>query len=192
MDSKAKEKDMMKTYRSSGAEERLNLMIDNYNNFPKIIRKMEVKTKYRIKCEKEYARSHSRGELGVRVQNSNISDPTFEEASTNVMIEKSFETGEAEGGILNGIENAERYEADIRIINIMRMDFELLSEIVEDLDDDEGCWMKEFLTKQKMLKEIACERGMSYDTLKRRVYKLRCDIREEIIECLEMNCRGGM
>ena len=30
------------------------------------------------------------------------------------MIEKSFETGEAEGGILNGIENAERYEADIR------------------------------------------------------------------------------
>ena len=31
-----------------------------------------------------------------------------------VMIEKSFETGEAEGGILNGIENAERYEADIR------------------------------------------------------------------------------
>ena len=31
-----------------------------------------------------------------------------------VMIEKSFETGEAEDGILNGIENAERYEADIR------------------------------------------------------------------------------
>ena len=108
------------------------------------------------------------------------------------MIDKSFETGKAEGGILIGIEDAERYEADIRIIKIMRMDFELLTEIIEDLDDGDGCWMKEFLTKQKMLKEIACERGMSYDTLKRRVYKLRCDIREEIIECLEMNCRGGM
>ena len=58
MDSKAIEKDMMKTYRSSGAEKWLNLMIDNYSNFPKIIRKMEVKTKYRIKCEKEYERSH--------------------------------------------------------------------------------------------------------------------------------------
>ena len=23
-------------------------------------------------------------------------------------------------------------------------------------------------------------------------YELRCNIREEIIECLEMNCRGGM
>lgn len=192
MDIKAKEKDFLKTYRSSGAEERLNLMIDNYSNFPKIIRKMEVKTRYRIKCEREYVRSHSRGELGVRVQGGGPGDPTFEEASTNILIDKSLETGEAEGGILSGIENAEQYEADIRIISIMRMDFELLTEIVEDLDNDEGCWMKEFLTKQKMLKEIASERGVSYETLKRRAYELRCNIREEIIECLEMNCRGGM
>lgn len=159
MDSKAKEKDFLTTYRSSGAEERLNLMINNYSTFPKIIRKMEVKTRYRIKSEKEYARSRFRGELGVRVQTSRISDPTFDEAATNIMIDEALRTGEAEGGILNGIENAEQYEADIRIISIMRMDFELLAEIVEDLDDDDSCWMKEFLTKQKMLKEIAMSVG---------------------------------
>lgn len=191
MDIKVKEKDFLTEYRGSDAEGRLNLMIDNYSSFPKIIRKMEVKTKYRIKCEKEYARSRARGELGVRVQTSNLSDPTFDEAATNIMIDKALETGEAEGGILKGIENAAQYEADIRIISIMRMDFELLSEIVEDLDD-EFCWMKDFLTKQKMLKEIASERGVSYDTIKRKAYELRGDIREEIIECLEMNCRGGM
>ena len=189
MDIKAKDKDFL--YRCSNAEGRLNLMMNNYSNFPRIIRKMEVKTKYRIRCEKEYAKSRSSGELGVRVQTSGRSDPTFEEASTNIMIDKALETGEAEGGILNGIENAEQYEADIKIISIMRMDFELLSEIVEDLRDDDGCWMKEFLTKQKMLKEIAEERHISYATLRRRVYELKCDIREEILECLEMNCRGG-
>ena len=191
MDIKVKEKDFLTEYRGSDAEGRLNLMIDNYSSFPKIIRKMEVKTKYRIKCEKEYARSRARGELGVRVQTSNLSDPTFDEAATNIMIDKALETGEAEGGILKGIENVAQYEADIRIISIMRMDFELLSEIVEDLND-EFCWMKDFLTKQKMLKEIASERGVSYDTIKRKAYELRGDIREEIIECLEMNCRGGM
>ena len=192
MDIKAKEKDYLTAYRSLNAEGRLNLMINNYSTFPKIIRKMEVKTRYRIKSEKEYMRSHSRGELGVRVQSSKLSDPTFEEASTNIMLDKAMETGEAEGGLLNGIENAERYEADIRIISIMRMDYELLSEIVEDLDEDESCWMKDFLTKRKLLKEIASERGLSYETIKRRAYELRNDIREEIIECLEMNCRGGM
>ena len=192
MDIKVKEKDFLTEYRGSDAEGRLNLMIDNYSSFPKIIRKMEVKTKYRIKCEKEYLRSRSRGELGVRVQTSNLSDPTFDEAATNIMIDKALETGESEGGLLKGIENAAQYEANIRIISIMRMDYELLSEIIEDLDDDESTWMKDFLTKHKMLKEIANERGVSYDTIKRRAYELRCDIREEIIECLEMNCRGGM
>ena len=192
MDIKAKEKDYLTAYRSLNAEGRLNLMINNYSTFPKIIRKMEVKTRYRIKSEKEYMRSHLRGELGVRVQSSRLSDPTFEEASTNIMLDKAMETGEAEGGLLNGIENAERYEADIRIISIMRMDYELLSEIVEDLDEDESCWMKDFLTKRKLLKESASERGLSYETIKRRAYELRNDIREEIIECLEMNCRGGM
>ena len=192
MDIKAKEKDYLTAYRSLNAEGRLDLMINNYSTFPKIIRKMEVKTRYRIKSEKEYMRSHLRGELGVRVQSSKLSDPTFEEASTNIMLDKAMETGEAEGGLLNGIENAERYEADIRIISIMRMDYELLSEIVEDLDEDESCWMKDFLTKRKLLKEIASERGLSYETIKRRAYELRNDIREEIIECLEMNCRGGM
>jgi hypothetical protein len=57
---------------------------------------------------------------------------------------------------------------------------------------NESCWMKDFLTKRKLLKEIASERGLSYETIKRRAYELRNDIREEIIECLEMNCRGGM
>jgi len=78
------------------------------------------------------------------------------------MIDEALKTGEAKGGILNGIENAEQYEADIRIISIMRMDFELLAEIVENMDDDDSCWMKEFLTKQKMLKEIAKEAGAVY------------------------------
>lgn len=70
------------------------------------------------------------------------------------MIDKALETGEAEGGILNGIENAEQYESDIRIISIMRMDFELLTEIVEDLDGDEGCWMKELINIVARIKKL--------------------------------------
>lgn len=36
--------------------------------------------------EREFVRSHSRGELGVRVQTSNLSDTTADEAITNVTI----------------------------------------------------------------------------------------------------------
>lgn len=192
MDIKVKNKDLMQEYRISDAEGRFNIMMDNYCIFPKIIRKMEKKTQYRIKCEKEYARSKHRGELGVRVQTSNLSDPTFEEAATNIMIEEALKTGEAEGGILNGIENAAEYEADIRTISIMRMDFELLSEIVEDMDTDDNNWLKDYLEGKKLLKEIATEQERTYDAMKKRVMKMKVLIRDEILECLEMNCEGGM
>lgn len=81
------ETDILRSYRSNDAEGRLAIMLNNYAVFPKIICKAEKKIQYKIKSEKEYLRSHARGELGVRVQTSGTSDPTFNEASTNIMIE---------------------------------------------------------------------------------------------------------
>ena len=162
MDTKAKDKDFMQAYRSSDAEGRLKIMMDNYCVFPKLIRKMEKKMQYRIKYEKDYLRSSYRGELGVRVQTSKMSDPTFEEAATNIMIETALKIGKDEDGLLNGIENAAEYEADMKILSVMRMDYELLEEIIEDLADDDSKWLKEYLSGEKLLKEIAAELGKSY------------------------------
>ena len=80
----------------------------------------------------------------------------------------------------------------IRMISIMRMDFELLSEIVEDMDTDDNNWLKDYLEGKKLLKEIATEQERTYDAMKKRVMKMKVLIRDEILECLEMNCEGGM
>lgn len=78
------ETDILRSYRSNDAEGRLAIMLNNYAVFPKIIRKAEKKIQYKIKSEKEYLRSHARCELGVRVQTSGTSDPTFNEACLTV------------------------------------------------------------------------------------------------------------
>jgi len=107
------ETDILRSYRSNDAEGRLSIMLNNYAVFPKIIRKAEKKIQYKIKSEKEYLRSHARGELGVRVQTSGTSAPTFNEASTNIMIEDAFKTGKVDKGLLNGIKDASLYEKEI-------------------------------------------------------------------------------
>lgn len=187
-EAKAKDKDFIMTYRQAKAEERLAIMLDNYCTFPKMIRKMEKKISYKIKSEREYMKSHSRGELGVRVQTSGTSDPTASEAIDNVMLEEAFKTGDVDGSILRGFDNAAEYEADIRILSIMRMDFELLVEIIDDLYEEDSEWMKSYLGKEKLLKEIAVDKGRTYDAMKKRVAKIKEEIREEILECLAMNC----
>ena len=185
----ANDKDLLSSYRMADPRGRLEIVFDNYHIFPKVIRKMEKKTKYKIKAEREYMRSHSRGELGVRVQTSNLSDVTADEAIANVTIEEAFVTGALDTGILQGIENASEYEADIRIISIMKDDFELVEECVEDMDDVDSRLMKGFLVQRKYIKELACDFNLSYDTVKRRIRTLKDCIRDDVIDCMEMNCR---
>ncbi len=185
------EKDILKEYRDADAEGRLDIMLGNYCTFPKLIRKLERKTHYKIKCEKEHLKSRARAELGVRIQNSKISKPTEEEAELNRMIEEAFETGEIDGSVLKGISNAAEYEADILTISIMRMDFELLEDFIEALEDEDVECLRAFLRKQKFIKELAADRGKTYEAMKKRMDRLRESIRDEIIDCLEMNCRGG-
>ena len=184
-----KAKDIITVYRMADCEERLEIVFDNFSNFPKMLRKMQKITQYKIKAEKEYIRSHAKGELGVRVQTSGLSDTTANEAIANVMLEEAFTSGEVTDGLLSGIENAEQYAADIRIISIMKDDYEIVAECVEDLEDEDSRLMKQYLTEKKFYKELACEFNTSYDTVKRRIRAIKDDIRNDIIECIEMNCR---
>ena len=170
-------------------EGRLVIRFAKYHVFPKEMRKMETKTKYKIKAEKENVRRHNRGELGVRVQTSNLSDVTADEAIDNVMLEEALKTGDITTGLLNGIDNAAEYEADIRIISIMKDDYELVEECIEDMQDQDCLLMKGYFHERKIYKEMACEFNMSYDSVKRRIRFLKEYIKEDIIDCLEMNCR---
>ena len=191
MAAKAKDTDLMKTYRTADSEERFSIMMENYAVLPNVINKAQKKTEYKIKAEREYLRSHSRGELGVRVQTSKKSDTTAEEAIANVTLEEAFATGEVDKGLLKGIEEASVYETEIKLISTMRMDFELLEDIIESYEDDDQRIIRKRLAERKAYRVIAEEEDCSYDTIKRKLTAIRNEIREEIVECLELNNREG-
>lgn len=192
MEAKAIETDILLRYSQASAVERVEIMLDNFHYFPKMVHRQEKKTEYKIKSEREYLRSHNRADLGVRVQSSKISDTTAEEAIANVMLEEAFKTGDVSDGQLKGIENAEEYERQIRIISIMKMDYDLLSDLVGDLDDLDNQILSLFLVKKMYIKEIAAETGKSYDYTKRRIKTLKEELTLEVAECIQMNCGEGM
>ena len=190
MNPKLTDMEILSAYRKADPSGRLRIMMDNYSIFSKVIRKVEKKTLYMIRMEQESRRNNSFEELGVRVKTSFISDPTFKEAVADLTIEEALRSGKIDKGMLNGIEDAKRYEEDIRTISVMNMDFELLTEIIEGLEDDDSKIMKERLIEHMTVKDIAASEGRSYETIKKRLEIIRLQIKEEIIECLEMSCRG--
>lgn len=180
----------LRRYSEADPEGRLKIMMGNYAVLPKMIRRVEKKVFYKITVEREYMKSHHRGELGVRVQTSGISDITADEAVDHVILEEAIRTGKYDRKLICDLENADEYEAAIKTINIMRLDYELLTEIIEDLKEKDSRVIKQYLVEGKLFKEIADSEGRTYDAIKKRIEKIRAEIRNQILDCLEMSCRG--
>lgn len=49
MAAKAKDTDLMKTYRTADSEERFSIMMENYAVFPKVIKKAQKKQNIRLR-----------------------------------------------------------------------------------------------------------------------------------------------
>lgn len=185
---KTKGNDFMQLYRSADADGRLKLLMENYYILPKIIRWIETKIRFKIRAEKEYMHSRNRVEAGVRVTDLGLSNPTEEEALLNIVIDEAITTGEIDKGLLKGCEDTGEYIADIHLLQVIRMDYELLTEKIESLEDKECEWVKAYLLKEKQLKEISFDQKRSYAALRKKYFKIREGIRKELIECLELNC----
>ena len=100
-------------------------------------------------------------------------------ACTIYILAPAFKTGEVDKGLLKGIIDASVYEEDIRLVSVMRMDFELLEEIIEELDESDSKIMKQYLLEGRLFKEIADDEGRTYEAIKKRMERIRAEIREE-------------
>ncbi len=140
--SKNEKKSFIVIYKEADPEARFKIMMNNYAVFPKEIRKAEKKLQFKIKAEQEWIRGHAMEELGVRVQTSSKGDRTANEAISNVMMEEAFETGVLDKSVFKGIVNTDEFEEEFQLIRIMKMDYELLEELVNGMPNRDARIMK--------------------------------------------------
>ena len=75
------EANIVEQYADADTSGRIDILIKYYPNFLRLVEGYEQSLSYIIKQEKEYKHRAARGDLGVRVQTSEISDPTAREAT---------------------------------------------------------------------------------------------------------------
>ena len=80
------EANIVEQYADADTSGRIDILIKYYPNFLRLMEGYEQSLSYIIKLVKEYRHRAARGELGVWVQTSEISDPTAREAIDNIMI----------------------------------------------------------------------------------------------------------
>ena len=108
------EANIVEQYADSDVGKRIAILIRYYPNFIRLVEGFEQSLSFIIKQEKEMKRRAAIGELGVRVQNSHISDPTAREAIDNIMIMEAIKKGELGSMILE-------LDEDIRALHEMEV-----------------------------------------------------------------------
>lgn len=188
---KIRETDLLSSYKKATPEKRVSIMFEYYLDFPSMLHKIEMKTEYMIKTEQENLRSRSRAELDIRVQTSVIGNPTANEAMNNVTLEEAFKSGKIDRSLLKGMEKASEYAEAIRMLKTMKMDYQLLVDMLHEYRDEDFEIIQKHLVEGKSYNAIAEEKDCSIDKIKRRFARIREEITEEMLECIQMNCRGG-
>ena len=97
------EANIVEKYADADTSERIDILIKYYPNFLRLVEGYEQSLSFIIKQEKEYKHRASRGDLGVWVQTSGISDPIAREAIDNIMIMDYSDFGD---GKINGLFDA--------------------------------------------------------------------------------------
>ena len=71
----------------------------------------------------------------------------------------------------------------------MKMDFELLEDILSGFGREDSIIIKKHLSEGKSYRVIAEEEECSMDSIRRKFTRIKGEISDEILECIRLNCK---
>ena len=131
------EANIVKQYEEANVSGRIEILIKYYPNFIRLVEGYEQSLSFIIKEEKAYKHRQAKGELGVRVQTSGMSDPTAREAIDNIMIMDAIRAGDLSSIIRDLDEEVSKlHEAEVATLQNMKEDHSVLQSTFYYLDPD--------------------------------------------------------
>lgn len=158
-------------YNIADSEGKVRLMLDNYTTFMHMVNAYEFGLINKIREERVTNRRIARGELGVRVQTSNLSDPTSSEGDERDEISNAVKAGDYITA-LRGADEFEEHKAEITSLKNMREDYALVCSQFGTAGKD-GKLFERYLSHEFDLLTIADTEGVSLDAIKQRFRRVR-------------------
>lgn len=166
---------LVKEYYCASVTRRIELILKYYPRIDGIIRIYESGLFSEIKDEREARIREMCSDPGVRIQSSNIGNPTQTEAELNQEIATAIRCGDYRTA-LRDTENYERHKMGILTLKNMRDDYKVVTDIVKCFGRDDDGLYESYLMKKKDLFSIAEEQGVGIDAIKKRFSKSKKEV----------------
>ena len=173
---------VLEKYLGLTPEKRVDFICKNYSSFLKTIDSYTQGLVYMIEEELDYNRREARGDLGVRVSGGyGHSDSTANKAIQNVSLREAIINCDFTDGILDDTDNEEEIVRAASVLRKMRRDYDLFNSQLQLLSDEDYFAFRLFLSGERSLMEVADEWNIQYETAKKRVYRIRKQIKENVM-----------
>lgn len=171
-------------YIRATVEKRVEVILDNYATFNRILDGYEKSLSIVIRNERDFNRKKQLGDSGIRVQTSNISDITAQTAIENVEIQEAIHDGDWRTAT-KGSDNIFEHRLEIETIGQMRDDYDIVTGQLSALLKEEYDFYLPYINREKNCFEIAEEQGLSPEAVRMRLYRYRLIVKESALPFME-------
>ncbi|WP_022765362.1 hypothetical protein [Butyrivibrio sp. XPD2006] len=171
-------------YKMANDEKRVRIILDNYPGFMTFVNAYEFGLVDTIKAERLYNRRAAIGDTGVRVQTSNIGNPTSSEGDEDKLVREAVRAGD----YITALRGADRYEKhkwEILTLKDMRETYALVDKQIGTLEDEKELFRR-YLRHEFNLATIAGSEGVTVEAMKKRFKNARNDVIDNTLFWLEM------
>lgn len=170
-------------YGNARADQRADIILDHFKDFPSIIERQRKILVYQIRNEHQYVKQRKRnGQVKVPMQ-GRISDPTSKEAVEQVYMETLVCEGEDIWEVLQGLETEEKYS--------LHRQFQILSKMQEEYTIIEAQLMLMNSNQKRIFwlytecghnfQVVSDKEGIRYDSARRRIWEIRKWIKARVV-----------
>ena len=177
-------KNIVELYSTSSTSKRVDIILNNFAGFERILSGYEKSLSATIKREREFNRRQRLGDIGIRVQTSGISDPTCNEVVNRLEIQEAIHRGDWRNA-LKDADDFFKHCNEIQTIELMRNDYDIVSGQLDSLNDDDYRLYVKYLNTNMTYIELADDFGLTHDAVRTRLYRSRATVKANSIFFME-------
>ncbi len=170
-------KSIVDDYVVADDEARVDIILDNYAGFNRKLDGYVKSLCASIQNERLVNHRKELGDLGVRVQTSNISNPTRNEACGRAEIEEAINSGDWITA-LKGSDDVLGRRYIVETIGQMRYHYDIVCGMVDGLDDEEYVVFSKYLETHMSYYELADLFKTTYSAVKSKIYRARATVKD--------------
>ena len=171
-------------YFKADSKGKIDRIRSNYVSFLRRLRSIEDGIRIDIKVDQDYKRRTEKGDIGIRVQTSGVSDPTCRDAIRNVELERAFKENDLESELEKTCD-PNRFRKQLQMLDLMKEDYNLVKTIIGSLALRDEEILNDYFDYQKKrmnFVKIAEDEEILVGSFYQRVWRAKKKVKESAIE----------